>query len=286
MNAGVETVVCNLCGEAESRPFAERNGSHVVQCTRCHLVYVNPRPTAEALERHYNGGQSSRIQYYIDAEPADRRTFTSLLVRAEAALGYRGVLLDIGPNVGTALGVARERGWDVHGLEINEAAARHCRDIHGLDVRCGTLAPETYPPASFDLVLMADVIEHLPDPLAVMRLVEKIVRPGGLVLISTPNIAGWAARLLQIKPEEHLYYFAPDTMQALLAKCGLELVALGPLDRHHNLTAMAHSTTCGSTFQRIAPLFTAARRLIGDVVLKLPLRENLLVFARKPAAAA
>jgi len=256
----------------------------VVRCLGCGLVYVSPRLGADAVQRHYNSGESSRIEYYLDAEAADRRSFSEVLDRAEALVSGRGDLLDIGPNIGTCLALARERGFRVHGIEINADAARYCREVRGLDVIAGTLEPGTYPAGRFDVVLMGDVIEHLLSPSALMGTVARILRPGGAVLISTPDISGWAARLLQVKPVEHLYYFDRSTLERLVRSAGLEVVAVEPLDRYHNLTAMVHSTTCGGLFRALAPAFRLAHRALGDVVVKLPLGENLLAVARKPAS--
>jgi 2-polyprenyl-3-methyl-5-hydroxy-6-metoxy-1,4-benzoquinol methylase len=257
----------------------------VVRCLGCGLVYVSPRLDAEALHRHYNSGESSRIEYYLDVEAADRRSFAEVLDRAERLIPPGGDLLDIGPNVGTCLVVARDRGWRVHGIEINAEAARYCRETRGLDVIAGTLEPETYPPGRFDVVLMGDVIEHVASPADLMRTVARILRPGGSVLISTPDIGGWAARLLQVKPVEHIYYFDARTMERLVRDAGLDLVGIEPLDRYHDLTAMVHSTTFGGLFRALGPVFRTAHRVFGDVVVKLPLRENLLAVARKPVPA-
>ena len=281
--ADLETVACDLCGEDRPRPFARRRGMRLVRCQGCGLVYVSPRLRADALQRHYNTGESSRIEYYLDAEAADRRSFSEVLERAEEIVPERGDLLDIGPNIGTCLAVARERGFRVHGIEINADAARYCREARGLDVVSGTLEPETYPAGRFDVVLMGDVIEHVPSPTDTMRTAARILKPGGAALVSTPDIGGWAARLLQLKPVEHLYYFDRSTMDRLVRSAGLEVLRMEPLDRYHNLTGMVHSTTCGGVFRALAPAFRLAHRALGDVVVKLPLRENLLAVARKPA---
>lgn len=280
--AGCEHVACNLCGADRPRPFLRRQGHAVVACTGCGLVYVNPRASRAALHSHYNANESSRIQYYLDVEQADRRSFEGVLRRLEGLKPGKGRLLDVGPNVGTCLALAKERGWQASGIEINAAAARYCREARGLDVRAGTLDDRPFAPRSFDAVLMGDVIEHLPDPGHALDQVHELLEPGGLLLISTPDIAGWAGRLLQVKPEEHLYYFSPATMQALLEKCGYELVEIVPFDRHHNLTAMEHSTTFGGLFQRLGPLFRLSRRLLGDLIVRLPIKENLLAVARRP----
>lgn len=285
MAEGLTAVPCNLCGTTTSRPFTRRQGFNVVACDACGLVYVNPRVPLERITEHYNGNESSRIQYYLDAEAADRRSFAEVLARAEALLGAPGDLLDVGPNVGTCLELARERGWRGRGIELNADAARHCRDVRRLDVVTGTLEDAPFPAASFDGILMGDVIEHLPDPQDALRRVASLLRPGGVVLVSTPDIGRWAARALQVKPLEHLYYYSRETMGRALGQAGLEVVEIVPFDRHKNLTGMTHSTTCGTLFQRLAPLFRLARRAFGDLVVRFPLRENLLAVARRPRAA-
>ena len=283
---GMETVACNLCGQAGTRPFMRRENMDVVQCVGCALVYVSPRLGPQALHAHYNSGESSRTQYYLDVEVADRKSFAEVLEMAERLLPAKGRVLDVGPNIGTCLALARERGWQTCGIEINEGAARYCRETRGLDVIAGILEDHTYPADHFDLVLLGDVIEHVPDPLLVLKRVQKVLKPGGLVMISTPDIAGWAGRVLQVKPKEHIYYFSPATMAAMLEKVSLEVVKVDPLDRYHNLTAMVHSTTFGGLFQLLAPVFRLAHKVLGDVVVKLPLKENLLAVARKPRTAA
>lgn len=251
----------------------------VVRCVRCGLVYVNPRFDAATVERHYNSGESSRIQYYLDVEAADRRSFGEILDLVDGLRPARGRILDVGPNVGTCLLLATERGWSAAGVEINAEAARYCREQRGLDVRTGVLDADSYAEESFDVVLMTDVIEHLRDPLAALALVRRLLKPGGLVLVTTPDVGGWAGRLLQIKPLEHLYYFTAATMAASLEKAGLRVLRVGSFDRHHNLTAMVHTTTFGRLFQRLAPVLHLAHRLRGDIVVRLPLRENLLAVA-------
>ncbi len=282
MRPDLEEVACNLCGSGRRRPFARRQGFDVVACAECGLVYVSPRPGPAALRAHYNGDGSSRVKYYLEAEPADRRSFAELLEALERLRPRRGRLLDVGPNVGTCLALAREHGWEVAGVEINAEAARHCREARALDVRDGTLDDGPFPPASFAAVVMADVLEHLPDPRRALEQVRELLEPGGVVAVSTPDVSGWAARLLQVKPVEHLYYFEPATLRALLGRAGLEPLEVLPYDRYKNLTAMTHSTTCGTLFQRLGPLFALSRRLLGDVLARLPLRENLLAVARRP----
>jgi hypothetical protein len=100
-------------------------------------------------------------------------------------------------------------------------------------------------------------------------------------MVSTPDIAGWAARLFQVKPDEHLFYFTPATLAASLRAAGYGVRAVDPFDRHRNLTAMGDSTTLRGPLAALRPLARSAGRLLGDLVVRLPLRENLLAVAVK-----
>lgn len=251
----------------------------MVRCDGCGLVQVHPLPTTEAVRAHYNDGRSSVPRYYLAADAADRRTFDAILDRIERLRPTRGQLLDVGPNVGTALAAAVARGWHARGVEINEDAARYSREQRGLDVVTGSLESVALGARSFDVVLMLDVIEHLLDPPSAVRRVHGLLRPGGLVVISTPDIARMATRLLQVKPAEHLFYFSAETLGRLLREAGFRVDTLGSLDRHRNLTAMGDSTTLRGALAALRPLIRGSRRVIGDLVVRLPLHENLLAIA-------
>jgi SAM-dependent methyltransferase len=251
----------------------------VYRCDGCGLVFVHPPPTSDVLHGHYNQGESSRVEYYLAAEPADRRTFVEVLDRVARLLPAGGRLLDVGPNVGTSLALAVERGWRATGVELNVRAARYCREQRGLDVAVGTLESVELPGESFDLVLMLDVIEHVLDPPATLRRVRDLLRDGGVLVVSTPDISGWAARVFQVKPDEHLFYFGPATLTALLRAAGFRVDAVESFDRHRNLTAMGDSTTLTGALGALRPLARLARRVLGDLVVRLPLRENLLALA-------
>jgi SAM-dependent methyltransferase len=256
----------------------------VVQCEGCGLVFVHPLPTADTLHGHYNQGESSRMEYYLAAAPADRRTFAAALERVARYVPPGGRVLDVGPNVGTALALAAARGWVASGVEINAEAARYCRERLGLSVLAGTLEDTDLPDAHYDLVLMFDVIEHLLDPLAALRRVQAALKVRGALMISTPDIAAWSGRLLQVKPDEHLFYFSPPTLATLLRAAAFRVEFLESFDRHRNLTALGDSTTLSSALGVLRPLVRLARRAAGDLVVRLPLRENLLALAVKDQA--
>jgi 2-polyprenyl-3-methyl-5-hydroxy-6-metoxy-1,4-benzoquinol methylase len=140
-------------------------------------------------------------------------------------------LLDIGCATGFSLEVARELGWRAQGVEISEFACNFARKNLGLDVFCGLLANADLEPESFDVVTMWDYIEHCPDPAQEIKKASSLLKPGGVLALTTPNIASvparvWRSRWMGIKQGEHLYYFTPETMERLLAKSHFETVRL------------------------------------------------------------
>ncbi len=159
-----------------------------------------------------------------------------------------GAVLDLGCASGGLLALLRARAGHLAGLELSATAARAAAEI-GDDVVQGALEDPELPFAAdrFDLVVLADVLEHLADPLAALRRAAGWCRPGGAILVSVPNVAHWSARLALARgrwPQEdsgtfdagHLRWFTRDTLAALLADAGLrdvELDAIVPALRNH-----------------------------------------------------
>lgn len=139
-----------------------------------------------------------------------------------------GALLDVGCSLGYFLEAAASRGWSAAGVDISRHATREARCL-GFDVRTGTLEQAGYPEAMFDCVSMWDVLEHVAAPVAHMLEVRRILKPGGIAAIGTPNIAHIRFRLERgrwrhLKPAEHVFYFCPTSMRALLSRTGFELL--------------------------------------------------------------
>jgi 2-polyprenyl-3-methyl-5-hydroxy-6-metoxy-1,4-benzoquinol methylase len=124
-----------------------------------------------------------------------------------AALGTRqGRLLDVGCLWGSFLGYAHERGFDVTGIEPFGKAATYVKEVLKLNASQGTLRSAALPAGSFDVVTILDVIEHMTDPVTELKEVYRVTKPGGLLIVSTPDVGSL------IHQEEH---------QKLCRKCGL-----------------------------------------------------------------
>jgi SAM-dependent methyltransferase len=143
-------------------------------------------------------------------------------------------LLDVGCGVGTFLDVARRRGLDVTGIDIAEQPARVARE-RGHDVRVGPLAEQELEPGSFDVVTLWDVIEHVDDPLALLCEIRRVLRPGGVLLLETPDEGtplrlatrvAWRASLGRVRLVARCYYpahriyFTRRGLARILARAG------------------------------------------------------------------
>ncbi|MEK7213968.1 MAG: class I SAM-dependent methyltransferase [Chloroflexota bacterium] len=297
-----ESVPCALCGASELRPFfkgdavesivatpandfnctatasAVRNS--LVRCANCGLVFASPRLTAAELAAKYRGMED---EAYLAELPSRRLTAAKNLNRIEA-FAPRGRLLDIGCFTGTLLLEARRRGWEVLGIEPSDWGAKQALSA-GLPVVHGTLDTAVIEEGSFDVVVMGDVIEHLPDPRLAVEVAARALRAGGLLWMNTPNIESPVSRLMGRHwynfIAAHIYYFSPSTIRALVESAGLTVEWVGSYRRWF---------TVGYWLQRGGRYSPALAKGTRGVARKLGLEErpipldlgdHLQVFARK-----
>lgn len=246
----MEHVRCNLCGADDTvvrfpstMPEDRANGHpanpehfycttlsygqhyRIVQCRQCGLVYTNPRRRPAEILNDYEAVVEPR---YIDEQGGRVLTFQRNIRPLEALIpstnGHR--LLDVGAHVGIFVQVAQERGWDAWGLEPSKWAAEEGQK-RGINMIQGTLHQAELDPASFDVVTMWDVAEHLPDPLADFTEAARVLKPDGILCIHSMNIESLFAHAMGKHwpwlVEMHLYYYSPQTLTALVEKAGLKV---------------------------------------------------------------
>lgn len=231
---------CQLCGSTRRTLSFAEPPYEIYRCDDCGLVYVTPRLSGEALREVYGEAywrsDTPKTKGYADyAKDAElylktfRRRFK--LLRRWVGNGKLRIL-DVGCAAGFFLRVCREFGHDPYGVEISTAIGKMAVEALGSErVHLGDLdaaiaaAPKTYAPASFDLITMWDVVEHVPDPQTLLRQVRTLLKPTGTLVLETQNVASRFAKTLgkrwqHYKHEEHLYHFDPRTAKALLEASG------------------------------------------------------------------
>ena len=272
-------IVCGACPE----PLLATRGHRILRCPGCGLQWRQPFPDPSELRRLYGNEYLERW----GAEGADALA----RVRAMKERTYRGFLealpeppagarlLDVGCALGCLLGVARERGFEAYGIDVNASAVARARGEFGDRVSAAALDAEPFPGRRFHVVTLVDVLEHVPDPVALLAAVHRRLEPDGRILAVLPNAAGFVARVLRARwphyAPEHLYHWTPSSLSALLDRSGYRVERLR--------TGIRKTFTAGyltSYARAIDVWLPPGLGRLGERAFRVPTGEMLVVARR------
>lgn len=226
---------CNLCGRTSWETLETVGATRVVRC-RCGLVFVTPPPPRAALEGAYD---ESYYQPWTGEARNRERIWRRRLKQIEALGPGPSQLLDVGCGTGDFLALARASGWEVTGTELSPYAVKvaAARELH---VFPGEVWETGLPPDRFDVATCWHVIEHVTDPKRVLEEIRRVLRPGGWLVLATPNLNDHIFRAAyrlargrrpalyeEGEREVHLFHFSARPLRALVSAAGLEVVELG-----------------------------------------------------------
>lgn len=216
---------CPVCGAAPCRPRPTPLGV-LRDCDRCGFVFAAPTldPSAgELYPEEWAREVMNPTFYYADGEfrPRNVRRMHQLLDRLEP---YRRLnrLLDVGCSAAFFLRAARDRGWQVRGVEVSAFGAEYSRAELGIDVFHGTLQEAGFAGGEFDVVVSSHVIEHVADPRGLVREMARVTRPGGAVVVTAPTqLSSPGYKLFGLTsgeaPPRHVSFFSPRTLARVLS---------------------------------------------------------------------
>lgn len=271
MTATVEP--CPVCGAEGGRNYRPGMVPTMLRCPACGLLWQPGIEGATASDERYEEGYYDWWRELPGAMAAKRATFQRLLALLERYVSP-GRLLDVGSAVGLLLEVARERGWDVAGIEVSRhaVALAHRRLGEGV-VHLGRLEDAPLEEGAFDAITMTDVLEHLPDPVGSLRRCRELLAPGGRLLITTPAVGCMSQRLLgrvwfQFK-DEHLRLFTPEALRTALKHAGLEIEATGAVRKTLSLAFVSGHF---DAYPRavLTPMLRGLTRMLGPLA-RLPM---------------
>ncbi|MDR2499446.1 MAG: class I SAM-dependent methyltransferase [Treponema sp.] len=229
-------IPCVLCGGEVFKPALACEGFSYVRCARCGLIQMNPQPLLREVRFRYREGHGENyLAYEIANEPAfldlqERSLHDAGFYRLEESLFSQAeapAVLDIGCATGALLETLAKRGWKTTGVELSVPQADYARRFRGLDVRPQSLEECRFTGGSFQAALASHLVEHVNDPASLIREVRRILAAGGVFFITTPNSAGFQARLFRGRWRsaifDHLYLFSVKTLRALLEQNGFSI---------------------------------------------------------------
>lgn len=278
---------CPVCGKARVLPGWKRAVEQSLhRCRDCGFAWF-PRDGAsmEAVRSQYLENETSPLEYYELAERFSLEAFEIRMRRIIKETGLKtGRLLDIGANIGTFLQAAAHSGWSPVGVEPNPQAAQRAAErgfeVHRafFDEALASRLPQ------FDVVHMGDVIEHVFDPVDLLKQVRRVLKPGGLLLVVTPDIDSAMGRWLQIKPREHLVYFTRSSLRLAAEAAGFDAVPAERWGRRRSISSMRHSTTFSPRARALVTLLDLpVIRPAVELGLFHLFKDEVLLVARQPA---
>ncbi|RLC64679.1 MAG: hypothetical protein DRI01_02965 [Chloroflexi bacterium] len=245
MNSPFEYRNCPCCGQNDFEVLFESNmkandlyksvetvymipggrwGRHV-KCRNCNFIYVNPVGKASEINKAYSQRKS------IDASIIRENRLRASKSQVELVRRYKNgtYLLDIGCGEGFFLFNASRAGYITKGIELSQDAVEYARREFGLDVEAKPFEELRFPEDHFDIITLWQVLEHVPYPRVILKEVHRILKPGGLLVASTPNIEGIPAKILGKRwwniRQLHINQFTLKTLSTILRKVGFKNIS-------------------------------------------------------------
>jgi len=235
----METVACNNCGCPDTlllhkfRLEPESQDCFVVRCSRCGLVYLNPRPSRDRIGIYYPPNYQANMLNLLGKGKTNviARLGFGMVRRRRTPSKKTGRLLDVGCSNGAYLAAMREKGWDVEGVELDGDAVEYARNSRSLKVTQGYVeeALGQLAGSNFDVVTMWHVLEHVFDPAAALKQIHRVLKPGGAVMLEVPNYASPLVSLFKrywfpMDIPRHLYQFTPASIKTMLTRAGFKSI--------------------------------------------------------------
>ena len=213
---------CPLCNsdntliffKVDKRIFGDRFS--IAKCGACGVAWTHPLPDADEIasfypeEYHGKGGKkrfNPLMEFVVKLTRGKRAAEINKLIGDTP-----GKVLDVGCGRGWMLWFMKQDGWEAYGTELSETSATFARETLGLNVQTKNVLDCLFDDESFDVVTLWHVLEHLNDPMPVLKEVQRVLKKDGVLIVEVPNFGGMQARLFgnkwfQLDSPRHLFHF-------------------------------------------------------------------------------
>lgn len=223
---------CPICTSASQKRFLGKvnliygTEFDLVECPDCGVIRFHPLPTPAQLAVFYSAP-------YYDFDRSREEGKGMAFAKRPRGWKQAGKFLDVGCATGFFInGIQNHSQWEVYGTDFGESAVRFARSKLGLDVRQGDLADALFPDAYFDYVHVNNVLEHVLDPVSLLRECRRVVKPDGILFLSVPNGFNDSLDLIDFHKMEnkparskngHIFFFPARTLISLIERSGFEI---------------------------------------------------------------
>lgn len=229
---------CPVCDSVQiGKVLSDYRGNTIFRCQACLVEFMNPVYSDDYLREYY---ASYTLPTYAEEVIKEQEyTLNDNLLIIETLAGRRGKLLDFGCGNGQHTLAARLRGWQVVGYDVDCDTTQQVAQAHALDVKCGDFARIDWQGTTFDLIYANQVIEHLKEPVAMLKQFRTLLNDDGLLFVAVPNIRAWSARQKYFlerlglrrrnigkyyDSEHHVFYYGKRSLCNMLKLAGFDCV--------------------------------------------------------------
>lgn len=238
---------CPFCQGKNLKLVSDAEGRRIYQCLGCGLVsaaseiingQLSPKAKARLRTKNYQKKVKKWLQDYLGEKPYLLARFEKRLVEIEKRK-KPGKILDIGCAAGFFLELVQKHGWEVFGVDTSPEAIKYClKTIDSSRILCGTLKEVGLQSQFFDVIVIFETLEHIPNLRSFLAEVKRVLKPDGLLALTVPNQGGLVSKLLgrrwfDYKRLQHLHFFTPETLKMVLEKASFKVLFAKQEFFHH-----------------------------------------------------
>lgn len=298
MRATERAVPCNLCGADDYRVVFEPGTAQrhrIVTCRRCGLMYANPQTdNVGAVEDAHVVTDEERAaalaafdpetHQYLKKQYLQLRDYGRIIDFVDRP--DKGLFVEVGSYAGVFLNEAKQRGWDVLGIEPLELPALYSEERFGIPVIREYFEEADIADGSVDVVVANHVIEHVPDPVAFVTKAYELLSPGGVLVMETPTYDSLMFKLLRsrersVRCDGHIFFFTEASFRKLVEDRGFEVRKYEKVGRTLTLDRLAYNV--GVITGQKQPLERLSSRIgLDKFVLNINMRDMQRIYCVKP----
>ncbi len=289
-------VICLVCDGTATNLAVERVANtrfDLLHCNGCGLEFMHPQPSWEEIQNIYTSDYYAtwdmKSGEAVSTARMKRLTFRRRL-KELSAFSNSGRILDIGTATGFFLDEVKSCGnFEPFGVELSEYAGNIARSKFGdSSIHIGTLETAPFPDGYFNAIAMSDLIEHVQDPRKILQRVHRLLAPGGVAMIMTPDVTSFSCRWMGPRwthyKLEHLFLFSPQAMRLLAGELGFTVLSL---TRARKVMTIKYLRDQLQTYRHplLTPLSSLAMNLLApwkNTPFPITMGE-MLVFLGKPS---
>ncbi len=295
IKAHTSDALCIVCA-SPMRLIFNRGEFSYYRCSSCRMVTTLPYPTFPQIEEHYKGGfEKGNYGVALKQGESIYQNATKNFVNAiefhlsKYNLSFDGSkVLDIGCFTGEFLYQVKQRGADVYGIELQDDVVKIANQrLCGRVIQGNILTETPFPNAHFDIVILSGVIEHVTDPVSLLRKSNDLLKPGGFLVIESPNASSYFARMMKktwppFTPVEHIHIFSRRSLCLSLDRLEFKVRIV---KQHWKKLTFGYVyemlKTFGPEIHKIAtPLYAIMPKFLKNIILPFYIGE-MIVIAQK-----